>query len=155
MKMTFGKAMDSKEELKIVMMSLAVICGSCLLISLISNLTLCYRLGKDTEDDFIWQMLPEIITLKAMTICSVLIFLLLQQVHKRQVFTKLNSNLIMFIGLSIECNGLLQFVLNKFIPGINDNSTYMIYILLGACFLFIACLFKLGVRMQEEQELTV
>ena len=155
MKTLFGKSRDPKAELKFVMMCLAIVCGSCLLIGFLRNATLCYQLGKDNTDDFIWQIFPESITLTAMTICSVLIFMLLQEVRKGQVFTKLNSNLIMAIGIVLECNGILQNVLRHFAADGKGNSTYMIYILLGAFFLFIACLFKLGIRMQEEQELTV
>lgn len=155
MKILFGKSKDPKEELKLVMICLAVVCVCCLLIGFLRNATLCWQLGKDNTDDFVWQILPESITLTAMTICSVLIFLLLQEVRKRQVFTKLNSNLIMAIGIVLECNGIVQNVLRNFIADGRSNSSYMIYILLGAFFLFIACLFKLGIRMQEEQELTV
>lgn len=155
MKIVFGRLKDPKEELRIIMVCLATVCGCCLLIGFMRNAMLCYQLGKDTTGDFGWQILPEGITLVAMVICSVLIFLLLQQVQKQQVFTKLNSNLIMGIGFTLECNGLIQKVLKYFVTDGMNNSTYMIYILLGVCFLFIACLFKLGIRMQEEQELTV
>lgn len=155
MKILLGKSRDSKSELKFVMMCLAIVCGSCLLIGFVRNATLYYQLGKDNTNDFVWQIFPESITLTAMTICSVLIFLLLQEVRRGQVFTKINSNLIMVIGIVLECNGILQKILGYFLPGGNGNSTYMIYILIGAFFLFIACLFKLGIRMQEEQEFTV
>lgn len=119
------------------------------------NLTLGYQLGKDNTDNFIWQILPENITLTAMTICSILMFLILRNVKKGHVFTKWNSDLIMLIGIVTECNGLVQMIVRIFIPGGSGNSTYMIYVLLGVFILFIACLFKLGIRMQEEQDLTV
>lgn len=155
LKILLGKSRDPKEEFKLVMLCLTVVCVCCLLISLLRNVTLCYQLGKDNTDDFVWKIIPESITLIAMTICSVLIFLILQEVRKVQVFTKLNSNLIMAIGIVLECNGILQNVLRNFIADGKSNSSYMIYILIGVFFLFIACLFKLGIRMQEEQELTV
>lgn len=155
LKILLGKSRDPKEEFKLVMLCLAVVCVCCLLIGLLRNVTLCYQLGKDNTDDFVWKIIPESITLIAMTICSVLIFLILQEVRKVQVFTKLNSNLIMAIGIVLECNGILQNVLRYFIADGKSNSSYMIYILIGVFFLFIACLFKLGIRMQEEQELTV
>lgn len=155
MKKILGKSINSKQELEFIMTCLAIICGSCLLIGFLRNLTLSYQLGKDDTDNFIWQILPENITLTAMTICSVLIFLLLRNVKKGQIFTKWNSDLIMLIGIVTECNGLVQMIMRTFISGGSGNSTYMIYVLLGVFILFIACLFKLGIRMQEEQDLTV
>ena len=35
------------------------------------------------------------------------------------------------------------------------DSVYLIYILLGVFFLFVGCLFKMGVHIREEQELTI
>ncbi len=116
MKSLFKK--NRKQELETVMSCLLVICASCLMIWLTQTMQLCYELGKDDTDDFIWQVLSRSITLVAMA-------------------------------------GLLQYILGIFtLEGISRES-FMIYLLLGVFILFIGCLFKIGIRMKEEQDLTI
>ena len=138
------------------MYCLIIMCVSCLLFVFFRNLNLCYDLGKDDTDNLIVKLLPENVTLLAMAVCSVLIYLMLRNVKKGQVFTKRNSDLIMSIGLTLECNSILQMTFNTFLSdAMGGNTTPMIYLLLGVFFLFIACLFKVGIRMKEEQDLTI
>lgn len=66
--------------------------------AIIRNLTLCYRLGKDDTPDFIWQILPENVTLLSLLICGVLMILMMRNVRRKQVFTLQNANLIAGIG---------------------------------------------------------
>ena len=153
MKSLFSK--DPKQELEVVMTCLMFICFCCLLISFIQNAMLCFDLGKDDTDDFLWIMLPQSVTLLAMAVCSILIFCLLRNVKRKEVFTKVNSTLIVAIGGIVELNGLLQGFFGTFVSVSNLRQTYLIYILLGVFILFIGCVFKIGVRMKEEQELTI
>lgn len=153
MKSLFSK--DPKQELEVVMTCLMFICFCCLLISFIQNAMLCFDLGKDDTDDFLWIMLPQSVTLLAMAVCSILIFCLLRNVKRKEVFTEENSTLIVAIGGIVELNGLLQGFFGTFVSVSNLRQTYLIYILLGVFILFIGCVFKIGVRMKEEQELTI
>ena len=153
MKSLFSK--DPKQELEVVMTCLMFICFCCLLISFIQNAMLCFDLGKDDTDDFLWIMLPQSVTLLAMAVCSILIFCLLRNVKRKEVFTKENSTLIVAIGGIVELNGLLQGFFGTFVSVSNLRQTYLVYILLGVFILFIGCIFKIGVRMKEEQELTI
>lgn len=156
MKGKFGIKKGSKEELEFVMYCLIIMCVSCLLFVFFRNLDLCYDLGKDDTDGLIAKLLPENVTLLAMAVCSVLIYLMLRNVQKGLVFTKQNSDLIMTIGIVLECNGILQMIFNAFLfDAVAGNTIPMIYLLLGVFFLFIACLFKVGIRMKEEQDLTI
>ena len=153
MKSLFKK--NRKQELETVMSCLVVICASCLMIWLTRTMQLCYELGKDDTDDFIWQVLSRSITLVAMAVCSIFIWIMLSNVKRNEVFTKRNANLIVFIGVTVEITGLLQYILGIFtLEGISRES-FMIYLLLGVFILFIGCLFKIGIRMKEEQDLTI
>ena len=129
MKSLFSK--DPKQELEVVMTCLMFICFCCLLISFIQNAMLCFDLGKDDTDDFLWIMLPQSVTLLAMAVCSILIFCLLRNVKRKEVFTKENSTLIVAIGGIVELNGLLQGFFGTFVSVSNLRQTYLIYILLG------------------------
>ena len=91
-----------------------------------------------------------------MIICSVLVCLMIGQVRKKQVFTLFNANVIQAMGLVLEANGIAQYFLRDRMPGADaDSQIYMIFMLMGVFFSFISCLFKLGIQMQEEQDLTV
>ena len=81
MKNIFGKK-NSKEELENVMFCLMVVCACCLLFVFFRNLNLCYDLGKDDTGSLIVKLLPENVTLLAMAVCSVLIYLMLRNVQK-------------------------------------------------------------------------
>ena len=96
MKNIFGKK-TSKEELEFVMYCLIIMCVSCLLFVFFRNLDLCYDLGKDDTDGLIAKLLPENVTLLAMTVCSVLIYLMLRNVQKGLVFTKQNDIQCLFV----------------------------------------------------------
>ena len=153
MKSLFKK--NRKQELETVMSCLVVICASCLMIWLTQTMQLCYELGKDDTDDFIWQVLSRSITIVAKAVCSIFIWIMLSNVKRNEVFTKRNANLIVFIGVTVEITGLLQYILGIFtLEGISRES-FMIYLLLGVFILFIGCLFKIGIRMKEEQDLTI
>ena len=91
-----------------------------------------------------------------MTICGLCIFLILRNVKKEEVFVYQNSSLIQTIGVLIALNGLFQVTLCWFSPeGVPTDTSYRIYVLLRVFFVFMAYLFKTGVRMREEQELTI
>ena len=90
MKSLFKK--NRKQELETVMSCLVVICASCLMIWLTQTMQLCYELGKDDTDDFIWQVLSRSITLVAMAVCSIFIWIMLSNVKRNEVFTKRNAN---------------------------------------------------------------
>ncbi len=151
----FGKE-NPKEELKFVMACLTIVCAACLLFYVARTATLCFRLGQDDTDGLIWQLIPESLMLVAMLVCSSLVFLMLHNVRKGEVFSKLNANLIMSIGIVCELNAILQMALANLLPGGNQgDTTGMVLLLAGVFFLFISCLFKLGIRMQEEQDLTI
>lgn len=81
--------------------------------------------------------------------------LMLRNVKRNLVFVRANANLIYYIGLIIEFNGILQAILNEFAPVTNPRQTYMIYVLIGVFIIFIGYLFQIGIRMKEEQELTI
>lgn len=141
-----------KQELSVIMMCLMVICGACVFIALLR--ALLFSMG---EEALPWpQPLPDLVTLGIMAACCVLIYRMLHHVRHGQVFVRRNAHLIIWVGVLVEVNGILQQVCHYFIPteGV-DSQVYMIYILLGVFFLFIGCLFKLAVYIKEEQELTI
>lgn len=143
------------QEFDTTLICMTVICYCCLGISIMDNILLCFELGKDNSEDFGWQILPRIVTMVVMAVCSILILVLLRNVKRRNVFTMENAGLVLYIGLAVECNGIFQWLLSKFDLGIDFSQTYMIYLLLGVFIILIGYVFKIGVRLKEEQDLTI
>lgn len=143
------------KDFNFVMMCLSFTCGCCLSIGILGNINLYFDLSKEATENLIWQMLPESITLFTMILCCICIMLILKSVKRNQIFTHKNAAFIMVIGGLIELNGLTLGVLSAFSPIEITGHGHTIYILIGLFFLFIGCVFKLGVKMKEEQELTI
>lgn len=154
MKSLFKK--NSKQELQTVMCCLMIICISCIVIWLVQAMHLCFQLGKDNTDGFIWEFVSRGITLLTMALCSLFIWIMLSNVKREQVFTSQNADLILAIGTTVEFAGILRFIVGYFASeGGAERETFMIFLLLGVFILFIGCLFKMGIRMKEEQDLTI
>ena len=56
---------------------LSIFCVFVFMSSLFHNITLCYDLGKDDTETFIWLMIPESVAMLLMVFCSALIFKIL------------------------------------------------------------------------------
>ena len=150
----YSKEMRTK-ELNFIMWCLSFTCGCCLSVGILGNINLYLDLSRESTESLIWQMLPECITLFTMILCCICIMLILKHVKHNQIFTHKNAGYIMIIGGLIELNGLTQGVVSAFSPIEIIGHGHTIYILIGLFFLFIGCVFKLGVKMKEEQDLTI
>ena len=96
------------------------------------------------------------INLVVCAICSWLTFLIIREVKRRRVFTRLNAQYITLIGCAATFGGIAQnVVVNLVYEDTTNHSGDMTYLVLGLLLLFIASLFNIGIRMKEEQELTI
>ena len=111
---------------------LSIFCVFVFMSSLFHNITLCYDLGKDDTETFIWLMIPESVAMLLMVFCSALIFKILFNLKHKRVFIRENARLVETIA----------FMHNMFL-------------LLGAFFVLIGSVFKAGIRIKEEQDLTI
>ena len=139
---------DEKQEREFVMMCLAVTCGA-------GTLAEALRLLLAVMD---WH---EVLTMRSINlavcaICSWLTFLIIREVKRRRVFTRLNAQYITLIGCAATFGGIAQnVVVNLVYEDTANHSGDMTYLVLGLLLLFIASLFNIGIRMKEEQELTI
>ena len=80
----------------------------------------------------------------------------MREVKHRRVFTRLNAQYITLIGCTATFGGIAQnAIMNLVYEDTANHSGDMTYLILGLLLLFIASLFNIGIRMKEEQELTV
>lgn len=146
---------DEKLERGFVMMCLAVTCGAGTLAEALRLLLAVMDWHEGTLTDG-WVLGMRSINLAVCAICSWLTFLIMREVKQRRVFTRLNALYITLIGCTATFGGIAQnVVVNLVYEDTANHSGDMTYLVLGLLLLFIASLFNIGIRMKEEQELTV
>ena len=146
---------DEKQEREFVMMCLAVTCGAGTLAEALRLLLAVMDWQDGTLTDG-WVLTMRSINLAVCAICSWLTFLIIREVKQRRVFTRLNAQYITLIGCAATFGGIAQnVVVNLVYEDTTNHSGDMTYLVLGLLLLFIASLFNIGIRMKEEQELTI
>lgn len=156
MKKKQNRGLGLSGEMNVIMICLMMICVSfCISAALKFGTTWCRVTMENVEAP--WKpLLPEGVMLVAIVVCSVLIYLMLRNVRRGRVFVRSNANLIATIGILVEFAGIFGLSWDNHVY---ENSfpymTSMLSITLGVFFILISCLFKVGIRMQEEQDLTV
>ena len=146
---------DEKQEREFVMMCLAVTCGAGTLAEALRLLLAVMDWQDGTLTDG-WVLTMRSINLAVCAICSWLTFLIIREVKRRRVFTRLNAQYITLIGCAATFGGIAQnVVVNLVYEDTANHSGDMTYLVLGLLLLFIASLFNIGIRMKEEQELTI
>ena len=146
---------DEKQEREFVMMCLAVTCGAGTLAEALRLLLAVMDWHEGTLTDG-WVLTMRSINLAVCAICSWLTFLIIREVKRRRVFTRLNAQYITLIGCAATFGGIAQnVVVNLVYEDTANHSGDMTYLVLGLLLLFIASLFNIGIRMKEEQELTI
>ena len=146
---------DEKREREFVMMCLAVTCGAGTLAEALRLLLAVMDWHEGTLTDG-WVLTMRSINLAVCAICSWLTFLIIREVKRRRVFTRLNAQYITLIGCAATFGGIAQnVVVNLVYEDTANHSGDMTYLVLGLLLLFIASLFNIGIRMKEEQELTI
>ena len=122
----------------------------------ISNiLSICYELGKDASDTFIWFSLVQGVKAYAMFFIGVLTYFLALNVRKGSVFTSANQRILFAIGGSTVISGAIINAIINCASLEMSTDTSLLLIIIGLFIVFVSLMFKIGIRMQEEQELTV
>lgn len=89
-------------------------------------------------------------------ILSVVIFygMFVINIEKGGVFTHQNQKLLKVFGIIILSSGLSSALLFSWFTDIPDAGSRMLGII-GGTLIFISFVFKMGIKMQEEQDLTI
>lgn len=127
----------------------------CSAYSFMSIHTLCYELGKDTTGIFIWTIIIESIRLYAMIFISILFCVMAYNAKRGIVFDRRNARILNATGWSTLIAASATAVIYRFSPLPFSMTDIMLLVLLGVFMNFIAMLFEIGIRMKEEQDLTI
>ena len=146
---------DEKQEREFVMLCLAVTCGAGTLAEALRLLLAVMDWTDGTLTDG-WVLATRAINLAVCAVCAGLAFLIMREVKHRRVFTRLNAQYITLIGCAATFGGIAQNAIVTLVYEDTARQTGdMAYLIIGLLLLFIASLFNIGIRMKEEQELTV
>ena len=142
------------------LMVLSVFSATCFGVSNI--FPICYELGKDASDTFIWFALVQGIKAYTMFFIAALIYFLARNVRNGSVFTSANQRILLAIGGSTVISGGSTVISGALINAIINCSplemptdTSLLLIIIGLFIVLVSLMFKIGIRMQEEQDLTV
>lgn len=80
--------------------------------------------------------------------------LILRNIKKGAVFTARNEKLFRYFGIAILVLGMVSDVLHKQTTDV-ETAAPRVLALLGGTLIFTSIIFKIGIKMQEEQELTI
>lgn len=116
----------------------------------------CYLMGKQDGGFTITSALiaQAINAMGVMMIC-LLFFVMVENVKKGLVFTVENEKLLRVFGVIIIILGFLSDFIGTFSDSGSSFLSSGLLILVGFCLIFISLIFKIGIGMREEQELTV
>lgn len=145
---------DEKRELEFVMMCLAIVCGCGVLTEMLRTILSVVDWMEGTMDA--WMLATRGVNLAVALVCGVTVIVIMREVKRRRVFTHKNANLVTVIGCVTVFGGIAQNVINNLVyENITKAYSDIMFMIIGVFILFIACLFKIGIRMKEEQDLTV
>lgn len=134
---------------------LTVYCGFVFMSSVFRNIMLSYELGKDDTDTFIWQVVPQSVAMLLMMFCAGLIIKMLYNLKHKQVFVRENVRLVQYLGLAVMVYGAFLGIWKHVSPVETVGFMRDVFLLLGGFILLIGSVFKAGIRIKEEQDLTI
>ena len=118
-------------------------------------LPLCYEMGKDDSDTFIWKALVQTIECYAIFFIGLLAYFMASNVKKGKVFCRINQRILSAIGISTMLSGVLINVIVNLTPIDVFHQNSILLIVIGTVFVLVSFVFEVGIRMQEEQDLTI
>ena len=153
--MSLKNKIAQKREKNLIIL-LSGFCAYVFMGSVFRNIMLAYELGKDDTDTFIWHMVPQSIAMLLMMFCAGLIIKMLYNLKHKQVFVRENVRLVQYLGLAVMVYGVFLGIW-KHVSPVEETIAFMrdAFLLLGGFILLIGSVFKAGIRIKEEQDLTI
>lgn len=153
--MSLKNKIAQKREKNLIIL-LSGFCAYVFMGSVFRNIMLAYELGKDDTDTFIWHMVPQSVAMLLMMFCAGLIIKMLYNLKHKSVFVRENVRLVQYLGLAVMVYGAFLGIW-KHVSPVEETIAFMrdAFLLLGGFILLIGSVFKAGIRIKEEQDLTI
>ena len=108
------------------------------------------------EAEHFWKVIvPDFIGILTLLACSILIAIMSYNVMKKKIFTSTNARLIYSIGGIIIFSAIIQNHYWETTSMIPNDTVALYYGLFGVFIIFFGRIFSIGVKIKEEQDLTI
>ena len=91
----------------------------------------------------------------AIMFVGVLSYVMVRNVKRGNIFSRVNKRILNAIGVSTTLSGILINLIIRLSPLEMPTEVCVLFIILGMMFVLTACIFEIGIRMKEEQDLTI
>ena len=106
-------------------------------------------------EHFFKVIVPDLMGILTLLACSILIAIMAYNVKKKKIFTRTNAKLIYAIGAIIIFSVVIQNHYWETTTMLPNNTVAMNFSLFGVFIIFFGRVFDIGVKMKEEQDLTI
>ena len=106
-------------------------------------------------ENFLKVIVPDCIGVFTLLACSVIISIIAYNVIKKKIFTSANAKLIYSIGAIVIVSVIIQNHYWETTTMMPNDTVGLIFALFGAFIVFFGRVFAIGVKMKEEQDLTI
>ena len=106
-------------------------------------------------EHFFKVIVPDLMGILTLLACSILIAIMAYNVKKKKIFTHTNARLIYAIGAIIIFSVVIQNHYWETTTMLPNNTVAMNFSLFGVFIVFFGKVFDIGVKMKEEQDLTI
>ena len=152
--MSLKNKIAQKREKNLIIL-LSGFCAYVFMSSIFRNIMLAYDLGKDDTDTFIWQVVPQSVAMLLMIFCAGLIIKMLYNLKHERVFVRENVRLVQYLGLAVMVYGVFLGIWKHVSPVEGVSFMRDVFLLLGGFILLVGSVFKAGICIKEEQDLTI
>jgi uncharacterized membrane protein len=137
--------------------SLVVIAIICLGYSISNVIDITKGIFSNTHEaeHFFKVIVPDLMGILTLLACSILIAIMAYNVKKKKIFTRTNAKLIYAIGAIIIFSVVIQNHYWETTTMLPNNTVAMNFSLFGVFIIFFGRVFDIGVKMKEEQDLTI
>lgn len=149
-----------KNDFKALTVFLMLVSVLCLVLTVLDvlNIIVVAENLKGGEPNFIlWKIILLSIGALENILIGTAIFLIFNNVRRKIVFHKKNAQILRIFGTFILYIAVISmFLNNRFLPVYEYEITrFGLLSVIGGCLYFFSYVFKIGIKMQEEQELTI
>ena len=101
------------------------------------------------------KMAPMLYISLTLLACSILVVIIAYNVYKKRIFTRTNAKLIYSIGAILIFSIIIQNHYWETTTMLPNDTVALNFSLFGAFIIFFGRVFHIGVRIKEEQDLTI
>ena len=149
--------MKSTQVLILLLFSIGIMAAGITFVDIFKIMELSWNLNGSNPDKVLWEMVIRSIGTIGTIILAVLFFLLSNNAKNKKILEKQNVEYLKWFGAITSIIGLTCIsLINILLPFHTiETARFFLLVIIGCIFLFFASIFEIGIKLKEEQELTI